>query len=622
MNTEELRILLRTVADTSGAQQTQRALSGVQQEATRTGGSLGAFAARLGGSFAIADFAIQSLSDALRQLPALVSAAGQAFSDSERLARANAAAYGSAASSFQRFASALSAATGQSRNSILEAALSARTLSQNYGLTIEQTQRLIRVSADLAGIRGIGVSEAFERVQSAIRGEAEASEYLGLTLNDTFIKNNALNGSVRNTFERMTDAQKAQIRYGEVLRQTAQFSGLAASSANSLEGAQRRAASSSEALGRTVGGVLAPAMRDYAIAQAQAADALTAWFEQWQKLPTEQELRERAVALEKTLPTIGPQPVAPVRSPLIGPAQGESADQALTRSLRERRIIEQVEQARITALRERNQRERIRLREESLFGSNLTGTSPGVLAAIQQYDQIKAANDDLRRSQDELNRIQREGVQITARQAAVTLQFLPAQQALAEAERQLTIQRIAQQRAALPATQALEDLRYEQQRAQLITRNRNASIEERRSARLQLRQLGRQAPGVELAALEAGRAGIGTERDLQRLQLQQQLLQAQRAQGEAPLQAMLEQNRLLGQVAEAVAAQRDQTLRIVIESFGIRVEGDTVGRLTDEQITQLSNTVSITLVEQIHQARQSAERATSERLSLGGRGPS
>ena len=132
-------------------------------------------------------------------------------------------------------------------------------LAANYGLTIQQTQQLIKASADLARVRGIGVAEAFERVQSAIRGEAEASEYLGLTLNDTFIKNNALNGSVKTTFERMTDAQKAQIRYDELLRQTAIFAGLAAGSVNSLDGAMLRAESSANKLAIAMGKLTAPA---------------------------------------------------------------------------------------------------------------------------------------------------------------------------------------------------------------------------------------------------------------------------------------------------------------------------------------------------------------------------
>lgn len=182
-----------------------------------------------------------------------IGGAVQAQAEAQRTARATAAAYGALANSFTRFASALSSQTGFTKESILEAALSARTLSTNYGLTIQQTQRLIQVSADLARVRGIGVAEAFERVQSAIRGEAEASEFLGLTLNATFLKNNAMNGSLKTTFEAMTDAQKAQVVYGEVLRQTAVFQGLAASSAGGLDDAMNRANTSGHNLSVTLG---------------------------------------------------------------------------------------------------------------------------------------------------------------------------------------------------------------------------------------------------------------------------------------------------------------------------------------------------------------------------------
>ena len=331
----DLRLLLRTIADTSGAEKTSAALRRVQQDAARTASTteqMTASVLKWAGGLGLATTAASMLSHA-------VGASLEVYKEAERVTRATAAAYGSNAQSFTRFSEALAASTGFTSQSILEAALSARTLSANYGLTIQQTQNLIRASADLATVRGIGVAAAFERVQSAIRGEAEASEYLGLTLNDTFIKNNALNGSVKNTFERMTDAQKAQIRYGELLRQTAQFSGLAASGTNSLEGAQRKAAASSESLGKVMGSILAPAFKDVALAQGEATDALAKWLEQFGKMPTAQEMRERAAATAAALPMIGPQPTAPIVSGLIGAVPGQTASEALRASLLGKGII-------------------------------------------------------------------------------------------------------------------------------------------------------------------------------------------------------------------------------------------------------------------------------------------
>jgi hypothetical protein len=184
--------------------------------------------------------------------------AADTFVDHQRIMLATSAAYKQMSSDWVRFAEQVSAATGFSSDAVLEAALSARTLSANYGLSIEQTRKLITVSADLARIRGIDLFAAFERVGAAIRGEGENAEFLGLTLQSTFMKNSAFNGALRETYETLDDASKAQLVYTELLRQTADFSGLAEAAAGTLGDAQNRLNTESEKFSRTLGELLAP----------------------------------------------------------------------------------------------------------------------------------------------------------------------------------------------------------------------------------------------------------------------------------------------------------------------------------------------------------------------------
>lgn len=525
---EELRVVLRTIADTRGAQQTNEALRGVSRQAAavnqssmaRTFTVSGESALRFASALAGVNIGLSLFTEAGQQIRGVITNASQAFVQSERVARATAAAYGSLAGSFERFAAALSSQTGFGQREILEAALSARTLSANYGLAISQTQQLIRVSADLANVRGIGVAEAFERVQSAIRGEAEASEFLGLTLNDTFIKNNALNGSVRTTFETMTDAQKAQIRYGEVLRQTAGFSGLAAQGAGSLEGAQRKATRAGEEFNRVVGGLIAPSLRDAALAQSEFTAALTRWLEQFAKVPTQAELERRLQAIQNA-PPIGPQPVPrpPVAgSPLIGPVPGQSPTEALNKSLQKLGVptpedfqkalnLYRQQQARIAA-------EQRRLQEVNELPRQTRDQS---LAEIAFLDQKDAAVRDLINSQRELTALQTESNRLRGEEARATLDVLPARQEIARLEREiaqtvnrrvqleLESRRIAAERAALPATNALEDSERAVQRAQLVIADRrNQSREDVAAARREIRTLERSTlPGQRLAAFDA-----------------------------------------------------------------------------------------------------------------------
>jgi hypothetical protein len=549
----DLRLLLRTVADTSGAETTNEALRRVQRQASQSSEGMNITARSAlsaGAAFLGVQSAAQYAAQAVQQLVGFVADAPGVFAESQRVARATSAAYGSAAGSFTQFAQRLGAATGFSNTAILEAALSARTLSANYGLTTDQTQKLIQASADLATVRGIGVAEAFERVQSAIRGEAEASEFLGLTLNDTFIKNNALNGSVRNTFERMTDAEKAQIRYGELLRQTAQFSGLAASGASTLEGAQRQAARSSEELSKKLGSLLAPALKEVAIQQKAATDGLTTWLEQWQKMPTEQEVRERAAAIEKGLPIIGPLPAPPV--PLgsdVGARAGESAAEALRRGL-ERVTPKPLEQFAASGASATERAASARAEERRIQ----------TLREIALRDQAEAAVRDITSVQQHQLDLQRQAVDLAAQEAQIRLGMLPAMTEMAERQRQMTEQQIRARQAALPATEALEDLRFAQQRAQLIAANRSMSAEERSAARRDLRSIGRAMPGAELAALEAGRGVTLAERGATRLGMEAQLFEIN---SQRQLEQVTAQQTANGYLSQ-IAAQKSQAIELTI----------------------------------------------------------
>lgn len=291
MNVEELRVLIRTVADTSGAQQANAALRNVAQtgdqvntSVRRTGQS--AREAGLGfgqgtenvlrfvGALTGVQFGLSMFASAGQQVREVLRGSIDAQAENERTVRATAAAYGQAATQYQAFAQSLAQQTGFTSQAILEAALSARTLSQNYGLTIQQTQNLIRVSADLARVRGIGIAESFERIQSAIRGEAEASEFLGLTLNATFLQQNAANGAYRQTFQTLTDTQRAQVVYNEALRQSAQFSGLAAQATRGLDGAMGQVSLATHDLSVELGRLIQPTVITTLQAQTTAALAL------------------------------------------------------------------------------------------------------------------------------------------------------------------------------------------------------------------------------------------------------------------------------------------------------------------------------------------------------------
>lgn len=110
-------------------------------------------------------------------------------------------------------------------------------MTKRLGLSKIQMEEVIKRSADL-GAGKTDLNGAIERVTAALRGEAEASEYLGLTLNENFIKTwYEARGAMQGAWKDLNDLQKAQIRYSVFLDQSNEMQGRAAASAKTFGGA-------------------------------------------------------------------------------------------------------------------------------------------------------------------------------------------------------------------------------------------------------------------------------------------------------------------------------------------------------------------------------------------------
>lgn len=94
-----------------------------------------------------------------------------------------------------------------------------------YGLTAKQQHEIVVTSMDTAAAKGLDLMEAASRVESAMRGEAEASEYLGLTLSDTYFTTIYLNGELADTWETLDEATKAQHRFNAMMLQSSKYQG-------------------------------------------------------------------------------------------------------------------------------------------------------------------------------------------------------------------------------------------------------------------------------------------------------------------------------------------------------------------------------------------------------------
>lgn len=116
---------------------------------------------------------------------------------------------------------------------------SARTIdmTKRLGLSADQMKKVVQVSGDLSAGKTT-IVDGVERVTAALRGEAEASEYLGLTLNENYVRAwHEANNATGKAWKYLSDLEKAQIRYNILLEQAGPSLGKAAKSMGLYSGA-------------------------------------------------------------------------------------------------------------------------------------------------------------------------------------------------------------------------------------------------------------------------------------------------------------------------------------------------------------------------------------------------
>ena len=110
-------------------------------------------------------------------------------------------------------------------------------MTKRLGLSFDQMREVVRRAADL-GAGKTTLEDAVERVTAALRGEAEASEYLGLTLNENYVKAQyEASDATGKLWKDLTDVEKALVRYRILLEQSDSQTGRAAGTVNTLSGA-------------------------------------------------------------------------------------------------------------------------------------------------------------------------------------------------------------------------------------------------------------------------------------------------------------------------------------------------------------------------------------------------
>jgi len=134
-------------------------------------------------------------------------------------------------------------ALGQSREQALAAAATYGNLFVSLGLgqkpAAEMSTSLVGLASDLASFNNADPSEVLLALRSGLSGEVEPLKKFGIAMNEATLKAKAMELGMGDNIQSLTEAQKLQLRYAIIMRQTATAQGDFARTSGGLANQQR-----------------------------------------------------------------------------------------------------------------------------------------------------------------------------------------------------------------------------------------------------------------------------------------------------------------------------------------------------------------------------------------------
>lgn len=156
-----------------------------------------------------------------------------------------------------------------------------QTITEGFGVASDRalimSKNLTQLGYDLSSFANISVELAMDKLTSGISGELEPLRKLGYDLSMARLKAEALALGINKTFNEMTQAEKAQLRYVAILKQVTVAQGDMARTLDTPANQMRIFSATVTQAGRAIGNILIPmlnAILPYAIAAMKIIRAL------------------------------------------------------------------------------------------------------------------------------------------------------------------------------------------------------------------------------------------------------------------------------------------------------------------------------------------------------------
>lgn len=130
---------------------------------------------------------------------------------------------GESADEALRFAESVNSALGVDTSDWIRYQGVFQSIGKGFGIVSSQadlmSKNLTQMSYDISSFYNISVDTAAMKLQSALSGEIMPMRQLGFAIEETTLKQVALNHGIKMSVENMTQAQKAQLRYVAIMEQ-------------------------------------------------------------------------------------------------------------------------------------------------------------------------------------------------------------------------------------------------------------------------------------------------------------------------------------------------------------------------------------------------------------------
>jgi len=209
---------------------------------------------------------VQIVAGAIRGFTQGVGDAVDAARDLGETINKSAVVFGPAAVGVKAFGETAAGSLGLSEQAAIAAASQFGNLFVSLGLARDKvapmSTQLVRLASDLASFNNIDVSEALEKLQSGIVGEARPLRELGVAINETAVKTEAARLGFKALSGEFTEAEKVQARYSLILKLTGTAQGDFERTSKDLANSQRILDARLQELSASAGKVLIPVITE------------------------------------------------------------------------------------------------------------------------------------------------------------------------------------------------------------------------------------------------------------------------------------------------------------------------------------------------------------------------